>query len=77
MALKQKEKAAMMNRLVSIFNDTGSHRDACLAAIAICMLDKTPTDEDITHYHSMRKKQFSMQDDSVHASEQKKEDVIY
>lgn len=48
MNLKQKEKAAMLNRLISVYNNATIHSDICLSVIAICMLLNSHTDEELT-----------------------------
>ena len=46
--MTEKIKAFMLSRLAEIFDDSISQRDVCLSAMAICMLEATPTDEQLT-----------------------------
>ena len=68
--MTEKTKAAMMSRLVEIFDNSISQRDVCLSAIAMCMLDGIPTLEKLTRRGSTHQNQFCEQDDQVHSSEQ-------
>lgn len=72
MSLTMKQKAYMLNRLFSVFNDSRSHRDTCLSAIAICMLTNVHTVEELTassNSHQNPEKS-SVQVDLDYASEQ-------
>lgn len=51
--MTEKTKAALMSRLIEIFNTSISQRDICLSSIAICMLDGIVTDEQLSR-HSVR-----------------------
>lgn len=60
MAITEKEKAAILDRLATIRNynqysspSSGQHI-FCLAIIAACMLENQPTVEDIARYHKKR-----------------------
>lgn len=67
-----KQKTYMLNRLFSVFNDSLSHRDTCLSAIAICMLTDAHTVEDLTAPLNSRQSpaQSSVQVDRDYVSEQ-------
>ncbi len=57
MLITEKNKADMLDRLATIYNNTLqpsftlSPNTFCLAVIAICMLENQPTVEDIARYH--------------------------
>ena len=55
MAMKQKMKEDLLCKLLSVYNNTLSGGELCLAVIAICMLINTPTVEDLTRNGRTRK----------------------
>lgn len=55
MAMKQKMKEDLLCKLLSVYNNTLSGGELCLAVIAICMLINTPTVEDLTRNGGTRK----------------------
>ena len=55
MAMKQKMKEDLLCKLFSVYNNTLSGEELCLAVIAICMLINTPTVDDLTRSGGTRK----------------------
>ena len=55
MAMKQKMKEYLLCKLFSVYNNTLSGEELCLAVIAICMLINTPTVDDLTRSGGTRK----------------------
>ena len=54
--MTEKTKAVMLSRLAEIFDDSISQRNVCLSAMAICMLEAIPTDEQLTRCSTSREK---------------------
>ncbi len=69
--MKEKEKAAIMNRLTEICNNSISQRDICLSAIAICMLHNVLTDEKLNRCSNRLRSQCAEADFQDQLSSQK------